>query len=106
MLFPVVVKAQKNMIALNNVLPEFQRRQAITMDPTLTNEQSNSLKLFNSTFSCLLGGLNEILLSTHCFINFTKAVTNRSVFLVIVIFLSKMVEPIRKEAPFCTSIKN
>ena len=39
-LFPVVVKAQKNMIALNHVLPEFQRRQAQTLDPNLTKEES------------------------------------------------------------------
>jgi hypothetical protein len=34
-LFPVVVKAQKNMVALNNVLPEFQRRQQKMMDSKL-----------------------------------------------------------------------
>ena len=39
-LFPVVIKAQKNMVALNNVLPEYQRRQMETMDSNLSVEES------------------------------------------------------------------
>jgi len=39
-LFPVVIKAQKNMVALNNVLPESQRHQMKTMDSNLSVEES------------------------------------------------------------------
>ena len=41
LLFPVVVKAQKNMVGLNRVQPEFQRRQAQVMDSNLTREERN-----------------------------------------------------------------
>jgi hypothetical protein len=51
-LFPVVIKAQKNMVALNNVLPESQRRQMQTMDSNLSVDESKFIAIQTSTQVC------------------------------------------------------